>query len=321
MTKKRPQIVVLDGYTLNPGDLSWEPLEVLGEVRVFDRSSDNEIVSRAADAEIILTNKSALSAAVIEQLSVARYIGVMATGYNVVDLEAARRHGLTVTNVPTYSTSSVAQMVFAHLLNLTQRVGHHAEAVRNGRWAETADFCFWDYPLIELEGTTLGIVGLGQIGQATAHLAHAFGMRVIATSRTRKEMPDYIHWSDLDTLFRTADVVTLHCPLTDETRNLVNAERLAMMKPTAFLINTSRGPLVDERALSVALNSGRLAGAGLDVVCVEPPTESNSLFSADNCYVTPHIAWATKASRRRLMGMTVDNIRAFLEGQPKNVVS
>lgn len=315
-----PQIVVLDGYTANPGDLSWDALEALGQVQVFDRSVAEEVVPRAAHADIILTNKAALPRQAIDKLPRLKYIGVTATGYNDVDLVAARERNIPVTNVPVYGTASVAQMVLAHLLNLTQRVADHAQAVRDGRWASATDWCFWDYPLQELEGATMGIIGLGRIGQATARLADAFGMRVIGTSRSQNG-PDYIQRTDLETLFRTSDVVSLHCPLTADTQGIVNRERLAMMKSTAFLINTSRGPLVDEAALVAALNEDRLAGAGLDVVCVEPPTGDHPLFRAKNCYVTPHIAWATRAARARLIGTSIENVAAFLRGQVQNVVN
>lgn len=318
---KSPKIVVLDGYALNPGDLSWGSLEALGQLQVFDRSAPDEVVPRAAHAEIVLTNKSLLPRAAIDELSRLKYIGVMATGYNSVDVEAARQRHIPVANVPIYSTNSVAQMVFAHLLNLTQRVADHAQAVRDGRWAAAADWCFWDFPLCELEGAAMGIIGLGRIGQATARLANAFGMRVIATSRSQNDAPDYIERTDLETLFRTSDVVSIHCPLTEETRGLVSSERLAMMKPTAYLINTSRGLIIDEAALAAALNADRLAGAGLDVVSVEPPKGDNPLFHAKNCYVTPHIAWATRASRARLIGTSVDNVAAFLKGEAQHVVN
>jgi glycerate dehydrogenase len=318
---KSPLIVVLDGHTLNPGDLSWKPLEALGDLRVYDRSAPEEVVPRAANAGMLLTNKALLPRSAIHQLSKLEYIGVTATGYNVVDIQAARERNIVVTNVPIYGTNSVAQMVFAHLLNLTQRVDDHARAVRAGRWAGAVDWCFWDFPLVELEGLAMGIVGMGRIGRATAKLANAFGMRVMATSRSDDELPGHVERADLDTLFRTSDVVSLHCPLTEQTRQLVNRERLALMKPSAFLINTSRGPLVEEAALAAALNAGQLAGAGLDVVYVEPPTGGNPLFTAKNCYVTPHIAWATLASRRRLMETTVDNVAAFLHGEPQHVVN
>jgi len=316
------KIVVLDGYTLNPGDLSWDDLKALGECEIYNRTPAEETVPRAKGAQIVLTNKVVLDRETIEQLPDMKYIGVLATGYNVVDVEAARERGIPVTNVPTYGTDSVAQMVFAHLLNLTQHVAHHAQTVRDGRWADCPDFCYWDYPLIELKDLTLGIVGFGRIGQATGRLGRAFGMKIVAHDIQAKpdEHPD-VEFLDVDDVFRRADVVTLHCPLTPQTENLVNAERLALMKPTAFLINTSRGPVVDQQALADALNADRLGGAGLDVLAVEPPAPDNPLLTAKNCYITPHIAWATRSARARLMKTVVDNVRAFLEGRPQNVVN
>jgi glycerate dehydrogenase len=316
------KIVVLDGYTLNPGDLSWKELEELGSCSVYERTPSELTVKRAKDAEIVLTNKTVLSAEVIEQLKKLRYIGVLATGYNVVDVEAARKRGLPVTNVPAYGTESVVQMVFAHLLNLTQHVGEHSESVREGRWSECPDFCYWERPLIELEGLTMGIVGLGRIGKAVARLARAFGMKVIGYDVVRPaDLPEGCRMAGLEDVFRLGDVVSLHCPLTDETERLVNKERLRLMKRTAFLINTSRGPLVDEDALAEALNDGEIAGAGLDVVWTEPPARDNPLMKAKNCYITPHIAWATRAARERLYRAAVGNVTAFLDGRPRNVVN
>ena len=318
-----PKIVVLDGYALNPGDLSWDGLRRLGRLEVYDRSSLDETIERANDAEVILTNKVTLSRELMDRLPKLKFIGVMATGYNIIDVAAAAERNIVVTNVPVYSTISVAQTVFAHVLNLTQAVGDHAAAVRSGRWAEAIDWCFWDSPLIELEGATMGIVGLGRIGQATARLANAFGMNVIAHTRTPREVSDtvgYFKTVDMATVFRESDVLSLHCPLTEQTNGLVNAERLATMKPSAFLVNTSRGGLVDEVALADALNNERLAGAGLDVLCDEPPKKDNPLFSAKNCHITPHLAWATLAARQRLMSTVEENVDAFLKGTPQNVV-
>jgi glycerate dehydrogenase len=316
------KIVVLDGYTLNPGDLSWEELEALGSCSVYERTEAELTVERVKDAEIVLTNKTVVSAEVIEQLEQLRYIGVLATGYNVVDVEAARKRGVPVTNVPAYGTESVAQMVFAHLLNLTQHVGHHSETVKEGRWSECPDFCYWDRPLIELEGLTMGIIGLGRIGKAVARLAGVFGMKVIGYDVVRpSELPEGCRMVGLEDVFRQGDVVSLHCPLTRETERLVNKERLSLMKPTAFLINTSRGPLVDETALAEALDDGEIAGAGLDVVASEPPAGDNPLLKAKNCYITPHIAWATRSARERLLRVTVDNVAAFLNGRAQNVVN
>jgi glycerate dehydrogenase len=315
------RIVVLDGYTLNPGDLSWDELSDMGECIVHDRTASDDVVERAQDAEIVLTNKTVLDRTVIMSLPKLKYIGVLATGYNVVDVEAASERDVVVTNVPTYGTSSVAQHVFALLLELTQHVGHHAKTVSDGRWTACPDFCYWDYPLIELEGLTVGIVGLGRIGRSVAKLADAFGMTVIAHDVVAPpDLPPYICMVELDTLFAESDVVTLHCPLTEETTGLVDALRLSTMKKSAFLINTSRGPLVKEDDLAAALKDKQIAGAGLDVLTVEPPVADNPLPNLENCYVTPHIAWATHAARARLMKVAVDNVRAFIDGQPINVV-
>ncbi len=320
------KIVVLDGHALNPGDLSWKGLEELGDCTVHARTPAAQVVERAAGAQIVLTNKSLLPRQAIEALPKLRYIGVQATGYNVVDAEAARERGVVVTNVPGYSTPSVAQMVMALLLEMTQQVGHHAELVRRGRWSESPDFCFWDRPLVELEGLTMGIVGFGAIGRRVALLARAFGMRVLVHTRhpeNYRQMPEgrEVEFVDLDSLFRESDAVSLHCPLTPQTQGLVDAARLAQRKRSALLINTGRGPLVDEAALAAALNEGRLAGAGLDVLSVEPPPADNPLLQAKNCFITPHIAWATRAARERLLATVVENVRAFLAGKPQNVVN
>jgi glycerate dehydrogenase len=304
-------IVVLDGYTANPGDLSWDEFHQLGDCTVHDRTPEAQVVERARDAEVVLTNKSILSRVAITALLRLRYIGVLATGYNVVDTVAAREHGIPVCNVPEYSTPDVAQVVFALLLELTHHVGHHAQAVRDGRWTVSKDFCFWDFPLVELKGLTLGIVGHGRIGKAVAEIARAFGMRVLTCGRG----------GDLDTLLRESDVVTLHCPLTPETKQFINAARLAQMKPSAFLINTSRGGVINEADLADALNNGRLAGAGLDVLSTEPPAADNPLLRAKNCIITPHIAWAARNARIRLLQIAAANIRAWLDGRPQNVVN
>jgi glycerate dehydrogenase len=315
-------IVVLDGYTLNPGDLTWKDLESLGRCTVYDRSLPKEVVPRAKDAEIVLTNKTVLSSEVIKQLPKLKYIGVLATGYNMVDIEAAHDLGIPVTNVPAYGTQSVAQMVFAHLLNLTQHVAHHAETVRSGRWTSNPDFCYWDMPLIELMGLTMGIIGFGSIGQATAKLALTFGMKVLAYDIiTPSSIPQGCQFVELDDIFRLSDVISLHCPLTPQTKKIINKERLELMKKTAFLINTSRGPLVDEQALAQALNNERIAGAGLDVLSEEPPSENTPLLKARSCYITPHISWATHAARQRLLQVVVDNVASFLAGKPQNVVN
>ena len=315
------KIVVLDGHTLNPGDLSWEPLRALGECAMHERSAPGEVVARSQGAAILITNKVAITREQIARIPDLRYIGVTATGYNIVDVAAAREREIDVTNVPTYGTRSVAQMTFALLLELTQHVGEHAKSVRDGRWTRSRDFCYWDHPLVELDGLTMGIIGFGRIGGAVSELARAFGMRVIVATRRAGELPHGVQRVELDDLFRQSDVVSLHCPLTPETREVVNAARLALMKPTAFLLNTSRGPLVEEAALASALNSGRLAGAALDVLAVEPPPEANPVLTAKNCLITPHIAWATRAARARLMDVSIANVRAYLAGKPQHVVN
>ena len=317
----QPRIVVLDGYTLNPGDLKWSGFEALGELIVHDRTPRSETVTRASGAQIVLTNKTSLDSAIINALPELRYIGVLATGYNVVDIAAAAARGVPVTNTPAYGTAAVAEHTFALLMELCRRVAHHAQTVRDGRWCESPDFCYWDFPLVELNGLTLGIVGYGAIGRTVARIGRGFGMRLIAHTPTASSQEEGVEFAALDELFRRADVVTLHCPLTEATRNLVNAQRLLLMKPTALLLNTSRGPLVVEQELSDALNAGRIAGAGLDVLAVEPPARSNPLLTAKNCLVTPHIAWATRAARQRLMDIAVENLRAFLNGTPQNVVN
>jgi len=317
----RVEIVVLDGYTLNPGDLSWAPLEALGHCTIHDRTPAEEIVSRAERAEIVLTNKTVLCRGRIEHLPRLRYISVLATGYNVVDVDGARQRGIVVTNVPDYGSRSVAQMAFAHVLNLTQHAAQHAQTVAQGRWANSPDFCYWDYALVELAGLTMGIVGFGRIGRCMAELARAFGMDVLVCDPAAPAtLPIGMRSAGLDELFGSSDVLSLHCPLTSETQHMVNRRRLALMKPSSLLVNTSRGPLVDEEALAEALNNGRIAGAGVDVLSVEPPHADNPLLKACNCYVTPHIAWATRAARGRLLMTVVENVRAFLGGRPQNVV-
>ncbi len=316
------RIVVLDGYTANPGDLDWAALEALAPLTVYDRTPPPEVVGRCRGADIVLTNKTVLGAAEIGALPDLRYIGVLATGYNVVDVDAARQAGVVVTNVPAYSTRSVAQAVFALLLELTNDVGALSAGVRAGRWSASPDFAYWHRPLVELAGKTLGVVGMGQIGRAVAGVGRALGMEVVAAVHTG--LPDGFGWVevvDVDGLFRCSDVVTLHCPLTPETRNLADARRIASMKPSAYLINTSRGPVVDETALALALREGRIAGAGLDVLSAEPPPADNPLLDAPNCVITPHVAWATREARTRLTAVAAQNVRAFLAGRPVNVVS
>lgn len=316
-------IVVLDGYTLNPGDLSWEGLRELGAVTVYDRTAQELVVQRSLDADILITNKTLLDASTIEGLPKLKYIGVLATGYNVVDLKAASQRDIPVTNIPSYSTKSVAQMVFAHLLNLTQHVAEHSATVFDRKWQNSPDFCYWDHPLTELDGLTMGIVGYGRIGKATADLARAFGMKILATSSdpNRREVTQEVEFISLEELFCRSDIVSLHCPLTKETEGLVDGTLLARMKKSAYIINTSRGGLINEQALAHALNTGQLAGAGLDVASREPILPDNPLLQARNCYITPHIAWATDAARRRLMNMAVENVRAFIAGEPVNVVN
>lgn len=314
-------IIVLDGYTLNPGDLSWDELRALGPCEIYDRIETSEVPRLAANGEILLTNKAPLTREHLRRLPRLKYIGVLATGTNIVDLAAARELGVPVTNVPAYSTRSVAQTALALLLELTHHVGHHSRTVHEGRWTQSRDFSYWDRPLIELEGLTMGIIGFGRIGRALGEMAAALGMRLLVCNPSARSLPALARQVDLETLFRESDVVSLHCPLTPETMKLVNAQRLTWMKPTAFLLNTSRGPLIDEPALAEALNAGRLAGAGLDVLSVEPPPADNPLLKAKNCYITPHFAWATGAARARLMKTAVANVRAFLAGHPQNVVN
>ena len=315
------RIVVLDGYTLNPGDLSWDDLAALGECEVHDRTPPDETVPRCAGAEIVLTNKVVLDRARLERLPDLRYIGVTATGCNIVDARSARGRGVVVTNVPDYATPAVVQTVFAHLLELTHHVGHHSQTVRDGRWSESPDFAYWDYPLVELKGLVMGIVGLGRIGTAVAEVARAFGMTVLACTEPPQPPREGVEFVELARLLGESDVVSLHCPLTPETEGLAGAEHLALMKPSAFLINTGRGPLVDEAALARALNAGRLAGAGLDVLSSEPPPPDHPLLAAANCLITPHVAWAARAARVRLMKTVVENVKAFLAGRPQNVVT
>jgi glycerate dehydrogenase len=324
------KIVVLDGYTLNPGDLAWDDLKSLGPCEIHDRTPPDEVLRRSVESTIVLTNKIELTRKHIEELPSLKYIGILATGTNIVDLVAAREREIFVSNVPAYGTSSVAQTTLALLLELTQHVGLHSGGVHQGRWTSSPDWCYWERPLIELEGLTLGIIGLGRIGSAVARIASSLGMNVIAApgrtpSRNRgtnfSELAPSVKQVDLESLFRQSDVVSLHCPLTPGTKHLINAQRLSWMKPSAFLLNTSRGQLVDECALAAALNSGQLAGAGLDVLSTEPPPATNPLLTAKNCIITPHLAWATKAARYRLMQAAVENVRAFLSGKPQNVVN
>lgn len=316
------KIVVLDGFAANPGDISWEPWKELGEFVVYDRTAPEELLKRAEGADALLTNKVIIDAEAMAQLPSLKYIGVLATGYNVVDIPAAKAKGIVVTNIPAYSTASVAQMVFAHLLNITQHVGQHSQSVVAGKWQNHADFCFWESPLLELAGMTIGIVGFGNTGSATAQIAHSFGMKVVAySSKSQSQLPDYVTKCDnVDQLFKECDVVSLHCPLTESTKHLVNAERLSLMKPTGIIINTGRGPLVNDQDLADALNQGKIYAAGVDVLTQEPPRSGNPLIGARNCYITPHIAWATSAARQRLQQIALDNLKAFISGKPQNVI-
>ena len=316
------KIIVLDGYGLNPGDLNWDGFEALGELTVYDRTLPSELMERANGAEVLITNKTLITAENMADLPELKYIGVLATGYNVVDIDAAKARGIVVTNIPAYSTASVAQMVFAHILNITQRVGYYADENKQGRWTKNADFCYWDTQLVELQGKKMGIVGFGNIGQATARIAQAFGMEVcVYSSKPQFVLPSGIKKMDLDELFAECDVISLHCPLTPDTKEMVNAERLSKMKSNAILINTGRGPLINEQDLANALNEGRIAAAGLDVLSVEPSVEGNPLLTARNCFITPHIAWATLEARTRLMEIAVQNLKSYLNGQIINNVA
>ena len=315
-------ITILDGFGLNPGDLSWEEFEKLGNLRVFDRTAPSEVLGRSKDSEILITNKTVIDADTIASLPKLKYIGVLATGYNVVDTEAARKHGVIVTNIPAYSTMSVAQRVFALLLAVTDRPEHYAMEVREGKWSDSKDFCFWDTQLTELFGKKFGIVGMGNIGQAVARIAEAFGMKVLAyTSKEAASLTVGIRKVTLDEMFSEADVISLHCPLTPATQHLINKDSIAKMKTGVILINTGRGPLVDEKAVADALHPGKIRAFCADVLSSEPPTKDNPLLSTPNTYITPHTAWATKESRERLMGVAVRNLKAFLEGKPINVVN
>ena len=316
------KITVLDGYGLNPGDMSWDELKALGDVEIFDRTPREQVVERAKDSEIILTNKVKIDDEIMSQLPQLMYVGVLATGYNVVDVKAANKRGIIVTNIPTYSTDSVAQMTFAHILTISNRVEHYAIENRKGRWSNNPDFCYWDTPLVDLTGKTLGIVGLGHIGLRVAAIAKQFGMDVFAyTSKTAAELPLGIQKTTLEGLYAVSDILTLHCPLTDETRELINARSIAKMKNGIVIINTGRGQLINEHDVAEALKSGYICGYGADVMSEEPPKEDNELLLQPNAFITPHIAWASMDSRIRLMNQTVNNIKAFMNGRPINVVN
>lgn len=319
------KIVVLDGYTLNPGDLSWDALAETGELTVYDNTPPELVIERAEGAQIVLTNKTPLTDEIFAMLPDLKYVGVLATGYNVVDIESATRRGIVVTNIPAYSTDSVVQMTFALILELVSHVQLHNQAVHAGEWVKSANFCFWKKPLSELSGKTIGILGFGSIGKGVAAAARAFGMKVLANSRTHhtsEETDDpFFCFADRNTLFCESDILSLHCPLTEETKEIINRETIETMKSTAILINTARGGLIREGDLADALNCGRIAGAGLDVLSCEPPKADNPLLTAKNCIITPHIAWSTYEARQRLMRIAAENVKSFLAGKPKNVVT
>ena len=312
-------ICILDGFTLNPGDLDWSPISTLGNCTIYDRTEKSSVISRAENAEIILTNKVIIDAETMAQLPKLKYIGVLATGYNVVDIKAAKDRGIIVTNVPAYSTMSVAQMVFAHILNIANSVAHYADGIT--KWAECKDFCYFDTKLTELAGKTMGIIGLGNTGLATAKIALAFGMKVIAvTSKKKEQLPCGIDPVSKDTLFKEADIISLNCPLTDSTREIINSKSIALMKKSANNVNTGRGPLINDQDVADALNSGRIAAYAADVLTVEPPQPTNPLLTAKNTFITPHIAWASKEARTRLLNIAADNVKNFINGNPSNII-
>ncbi len=320
------KIVVLDGYTLNPGDLDWSSLEALGECRIYDRTSlqeEQETVDRIKDAEIVLTNKTPITEHIFDSCPDIKYVGVLATGYNIVDVKAAKERGIPVTNIPTYGTASVGQFAIALLLEICHHIGHHNEAVHSGRWQKNTDWCFWDYPLIELEGKTMGIIGYGRIGQRTGRAAQALGMQVLAYSPHKREHPENesFRYAEMEEIFTQSDVIALHCPLFPETEGLINKNSISRMKDGVIILNNSRGQLIVEQDLADALNCGKVAAAGLDVVSTEPIRKDNPLLKARNCIITPHISWAPRESRKRLLDIAVSNLKAFLEGAPVNVVN
>ena len=317
------KIVVLDGYTLNPGDISWEGLEALGEVTVYDRTKPEEAVERIGEAEVVYTNKTPITRDTLDQCGNIRFIGVLATGYNIIDIEAAKEKGIPVSNIPTYGTAAVSQFAIALLLELCHHIGEHSDAVKNGEWTSNPDWCFWKYPLVELAGKTMGIVGFGRIGQDTGKIAQALGMKVLAfDAYKRPELEsETCRYADLDTLLAESDVISLHCPLFPDTEGIINKDTIAKMKTGVMIINDSRGPLIVEEDLRDALNSGKVAGAALDVVSTEPIKMDNPLLSAKNVILTPHIAWAPKESRQRLMDIAVENLQCFVDGTPQNVVN
>jgi glycerate dehydrogenase len=317
------KIVILDGYTLNPGDLNWDDLKKFGDIVIYDRTPADKVVERALGAEVVFTNKTPIGADVLNELPDLKFIGVLATGYNVINTEVAKAKGVIVSNVPGYGTASVVQMTFALLLELCLHVQRHSDSVMEGKWAQSADWCFWDYPLVELAGKTMGIIGFGRIGQQVGDVATALGMNIIASGRTQSNQSHRksFKWADLPELLEECDVVSIHCPLLPDTKGLINKESLQLMKRSAFLLNTSRGSIVVDEDIADALNNDVIAGAGIDVLSVEPPPKNNPLFSAKNCIITPHIAWATKEARQRLMDITVNNLTAFINGSAVNVVN
>lgn len=316
------KIVNLDGYTTNPGDLSWEWLGKYGDYTVYDRTEPSEVVERAKDADVLIINKTEIDKSLLDQMPNLKYVGLQSTGYNVIDGKAARDKNIVVSNIPAYSTTAVAQLVFAFILQISNKVSMHSDAVYNGEWCACPDFCFWKAPLAELDGKTIGIIGFGSIGQRVSNIAKAFGMNVIVfTPHPKPEKFNDVRFVDKDELLTIADIITCHCPLTPDTENLINKDALSKMKKSAILINTSRGPVVDDKALADALNNDEIQAAGLDVLRVEPPSEDNPLLHAKNCYITPHIAWAAYETRARLMGILEENLKAFIEGHPQNVVN
>ncbi len=314
-------IVVLDGYTSNPGDMSWKQLTDLGTCTLYDRTNPDQIVERAKDADCILTNKVILNSAILAQLPLLKYIGVLATGYNIIDIDSAKKQGIIIANIPDYSSNSVAQLVFGFILELTHSIGEHSRGVHAGNWSESQDFSYWNQPLIELHGKTLGVIGYGTIAKKVIQIGHAFDMKIIVHTRTVPDtVPEGITFCDLDMLLKMSDVVSLHCPLTPKTQEIINRDSLSKMKPTAYLINTGRGPLVHEQDLADALTNSVIAGAGLDVLSQEPAHKENPLLNAPRCYITPHFAWASTAARKRLITIAADNLSAFIDGNPRNVV-
>lgn len=316
------RIVNLDGYTTNPGDQSWDWLAKYGKYTIYDRTAQSQVIERSKDADALIINKTVITSDMIDEMPKLKYIGLQSTGYNVVDCDYAKKKGIVVSNIPAYSTNAVAQLVFAFILQITNQVTLHSDAVHNGEWCSCPDFCFWKTPLTELDGKTIGILGFGSIGQKVAKIADAFGMKIIAyTPHPKDNEFSNIQFADFETMLRESDIITCHCPLTKDTEGIINKESLALMKKSAILINTSRGPVVDDEALAEALNNGKIRAAGLDVLRVEPPSKDNPLLSAKNCYITPHIAWAGYETRVRLLNILEDNLNAFLSGNPKNVVN